>query len=328
MGWELIYDGGVETVWSDAGTVGVGAGLCASNRGAVSGPVISLKQLTQSSLLYPAIAFLHGAMLMAMMFLWMMSSFDDGLYDQIVGLTIESGMKEEQKVLALMHKANQLLKPRSELFASEGYINWRDTLFRSGDMQLMDAKGSCGSHTHVLARLLQRAGIEVRIAQMKCGTVWGAHILLEAKVDGKWVTLDPFYDLYFRKEDGSLASFQDVKERWDYFKSQVPPNYNSLYTYEDVRYTNWTKIPLVMPAVKSVLGWFMGSEVENLSIRSLVLNLYKAYLVILAGCYLLLVAFTALVLSVRSSPPRLPVNRRSSIAEVGHGPEVPPQLTR
>lgn len=296
--------------------------------GALSGPVSYFKRLTQPSVLYPAIAFFHGAMLTAMMFLWMMSSYDDGLYDQIVGLTIQSGMDEEQKVLALMHKTNQLLKPRSELFASEGYINWRDTLFRSGDIQLMDAKGSCGSHTHVLARLLQRAGIEVRIAQMKCGSVWGAHILLEAKIDGKWATLDPFYDLSFRKEDGKLASFQEVKGQWDYFKSQVPPNYNPLYTYEDVRYTNWTKIPLVMPAVKNLLRWFMGSEVENLSIRSLVLNLYKAYLAISVGCYLLLVVFTAFVLSTRASRPRLHVNRPSGVAEVSLRQEVPPQLTR
>jgi hypothetical protein len=298
------------------------------DQGALGGPVITLKQLTQSRLIYPAIAFLHGAMLMAMFFLWMMSSYDDGLYDQIVGLTIQGSMNQEQKVLTLMQKTNQLLRPRSEFFASEGYINWRDTLFRSGDIQLMDAKGSCGSHTHVFARLLQRAGIEVRIAQMRCGSVWGAHILLEAKIDGKWVTLDPYYNLSFRKEDGSLASFQDVKERWDDFKSQVPPNYNSLYAYEDVRYTNWTKIPLVMPAVRSVLGWFMGSEVENLSIRSFVLNLYKAYLVILVGCYLLLVSFTAFLLSARSPHPRMAVNRQRSVSEVSRSQEVPPQLTR
>lgn len=290
--------------------------------------MISLRRLTQSGLLYPAIGFLHGAMLTAMLFLWMMSSYDDGLYDQIMALTIESGMDEEQKVFALMHKTNQLLKPRSELFGGGEYINWRDTFFRSGDMQLIDAKGSCGSHTHVLARLLQRAGIEIRIAQMKCGDIWGAHILLEAKVDGKWAILDPFYDLSFRKEDGRLASFQEVKGNWDYFKSQVPANYNPLYTYEDVRYTNWTKVPVLMPTIKSVLRWFMGSEVENLSIRSLVLNLYKAYLAIMAGCYLLLVLFTTLVLSARSSQPSLHGNRPGNVAEVIRRPEVPQQLTR
>jgi hypothetical protein len=296
--------------------------------GKVRRPVISFRRLTRSSFFYPAIAFLHGAMLTAIFFLWMMSSYDDGLYDQIVGLTIDSGMNEEQKVFALMHKGNQLLKPRSELFGREGYINWRDTFFRSGDMQLIDAKGSCGSHTHVLARLLQRAGIEIRIAQMKCGDIWGAHILLEAKIDGKWATLDPFYDLSFRKEDGRLASFQEVKENWDYFKSQVPPNYNPLYTYEDVRYTNWTKIPVLMPAIKSVLRWFMGSEVETLSIRSLVLNLYKAYLAIMAGCYLLLVLFTLAILSSRSSHPRLNGNRQGKIADAIRKPEVTAQLTR
>jgi hypothetical protein len=83
-----------------------------------------------------------------------------------------------------------------------------------------------------------------------------------------------------------------------------------------------------MPTIKSVLRWFMGSEVENLSIRSLVLNLYKAYLAIMAGCYLLLVLFTTLVLSARSSQPSLHGNRPGNVAEVIRRPEVPQQLTR
>ena len=83
-----------------------------------------------------------------------------------------------------LHKTHFLLKPREELFEGEENINLRDALFRSSDIQLIDAKGACGSYTHVLGRLLQRAGFEVRIAQMKCGENWGCHILLEANIDG------------------------------------------------------------------------------------------------------------------------------------------------
>ncbi len=64
------------------------------------------------------------------------------------------------------------------------------------------------------------------------------------------MVLDPSYDLVFRKPDGNFASFSDVNSNWNWYKNQPPKDYNTDYKYEEVRYTNWNKIPLIMPTLK------------------------------------------------------------------------------
>jgi len=143
------------------------------------------------------LGFLHGVMVSLLFVLYLMSSYEDGLFDQIVESLLSPEMSEQEAVLALMNGTHVMLKPRQELFSGIEYVGLRDGVFGSSDTQLIDARGNCGSYTHVLGRLLQRANYEIRIAQMKCGDVWGCHILLEAKVDGRFVSLDALYDLAF-----------------------------------------------------------------------------------------------------------------------------------
>lgn len=167
---------------------------------------------------------------------------------------------------------------------------------------LLDAKGACGSHTHVLGRILQQANIPVRIAQMKCVVdAWGFHIVLEAKLNNNFVVLDPLFDMAFENEDGTLASFLEAQENWTYFQNQLPDAYNPKYSYQDVRYTHWEKIPILMPLAKKMLRVFGGDAVDTLSIRALVLNLYRAYTVAILVFYLLLLMFTVLVCRGKAS---------------------------
>jgi hypothetical protein len=224
-----------------------------------------------------------------------MSNYENQLYDQILAKLTEPDMSQQEVALSLLHGTHSLLKPRQDFFQNSHYSNIRESLFRSSDIQLVDAKGNCGSYTHVLGRLLQRAGFDIRIAQMKCNDVWACHILLEAKVDGRFVTLDALYDLYFTRSDGKLASYSEVGENWDEYRSQVPEDYLAWYAYEDVRYTNWDKVPYIMPALKSVLGIFLD-DINTLSIRSWVLNVYQVYLNIFIFVYLLLMLLSAYVL--------------------------------
>jgi hypothetical protein len=236
--------------------------------------------------------FIHGAVLMLIFTLSIMSSYEDGIYQQIVESSIKSEDSDEIKSLKLLEVSHKFLKPRLELFDGKERINLRDTIFRSSDIELIDARGACGSYAHVLARLLQIANIEARIGQMKCGQIWGCHIVVEAKIDGKFVAFDATYNQTFRKENGSLASFEEIGRNWDYFKMQTPDGYYSEYDYEDLRYTNWQKIPVIMPMVRSVIKLVIGERVETLSIRSWVLNTYKAYMLALTGLYALLLVFS------------------------------------
>ncbi|HEY8895207.1 MAG TPA: hypothetical protein VIM79_10355, partial [Niastella sp.] len=57
-----------------------------------------------------------------------------------------------------------------------------------------------------------------------------------------------------------------------------------------VRYTNWDKVPVVLPLVKNVLSVFMGKEsTETLSIRTFFLRKFSVLFNITAIIYLTLV---------------------------------------
>jgi hypothetical protein len=117
--------------------------------------------------------------------------------------------------------------------------------------------------------LLNELKITNRIAQMKVKGLYGGHILVEAKTAKGWIVLDGLYDQYFKKAGGGLASFKDVQHNWNYFRDQVPVGYNQDYSYEGVRYTNWDKIPVVMPVIKGVLALAVGKEeANNFSLRT------------------------------------------------------------
>ena len=140
-----------------------------------------------------------------------------------------------------------------------------------------------------LCRSLQMAGLRTRFAQMKVGKVWGGHIVIETEVGpGRWAVLDALYDLSFKRPDGRLASFQDVHNDWPYYAAQVPPGYAPSCCYQDVRYTNWTKIPVVMPLAHAIFVWIRGAEsVNTFSLRTYFVNLFRVYQWVTMSLYLL-----------------------------------------
>lgn len=238
------------------------------------------------------LVFLHGAMIMAMLGLAVMSKYENQLLDNIIDLTITEQMDEQTKALSLLNVTHSLIAPRANFFKGGVRSNVREQVFTSADVHLMDGKGACGSFAGVLARLLQRSGIEARLAQMKCGDQWGCHINLEAKINGRFVALDPLYNLAFKKENGELASYREIGSDWQYYRSQVPDSYYPAYQYESVRYTNWQKIPVLMPLIKKALIAVFGDKANTFSLRSYLLNIYSTYLKFLMFIYLLLLFMT------------------------------------
>ena len=90
-----------------------------------------------------------------------------------------------------------------------------------------------------------------------------------------------------------MASFQEIKSNWEYYKTQVPPDYNMSYDYEDVRYTNWESIPIIMPGIKKVLDLFLGKEhADHISLRVLILSKYKILMIFGSILFILISALT------------------------------------
>jgi hypothetical protein len=197
-----------------------------------------------------------------------------------------------------MHECHDMMVSRSPVFQGKGlFEGFKSDILEPTSIDLMTARGACGSYSIVLARILQGFKIDVRIAQMKSRGVFAAHNIVEAKIRKTWIVLDPLYDLYFLTPSHELASFKEIRDNWAYYEHQLPADYNNDYQYEDVRYTNWTKIPVVLPAVKKILDLIIGKQrADTISIRTYFLRKYDLCFDLFLVLFFIVTSFTLLVL--------------------------------
>jgi hypothetical protein len=234
------------------------------------------------------LSFLDGLFISLLLVASLQDKYESSFFDALSRkVTWDSRAYSEDSLLVrAVDVCHEMLLTRSDLFNNEMELSLIDKYIHPLSSDLIAANGSCGSYSFVLARLLQTMDYPVRLVQMRAGDTYGVHILLEVRSARGWVVLDPLYNLHFRRPDGQLASFHDVAGNWSYYRLQTPKDYNSLYRYEGGRYTNWNKIPLVLPALKKVLSCFMNKEsVEHFSLRTWFLRKYlllKYILLILA----------------------------------------------
>jgi hypothetical protein len=108
-----------------------------------------------------------------------------------------------------------------------------------------------------------------------------------------WATADGLFKKYFFNADSTLASMKDMQAATPFLINQFPENYPYANAYTEFRYTNWDKIPVLMPALYKVLCWTLGKEeTDKLSLRVYFLNLHKAHFYILAFIYCFVFAYT------------------------------------
>lgn len=226
--------------------------------------------------------FFNGFLLASLFYFKMESSYEEGLFSSIkicIDRKLDPNDTQDSIVVKAMAACNTLLNDRAFAFSSGTSLGPQSNFFHSTAVDLMTTQGACGSYSQVFARILQSYHFEVRIAQMKANGIFAAHNIVEVKTGKGWVVLDPTFNAHFTRPDGRLASFADVKSDWNYYSKQVPPGYDLNYRYEDVRYTNWGKIPVLSPVVKSIFKLFLGSEkMETFSMRTYFLKVYQIYL--------------------------------------------------
>jgi len=227
------------------------------------------------------LTFLNGFLLATLFYFRMEGSYEQQLFNAIqsdIDGKIDKNGSKDSLIVKIMHECNALLYERASVFGDQSLGGFKADVIRPTSVDLMTARGACGSYSIVLARLLKNYGYPVRIAQMKAKGVFALHNVVEAKTTSGWVVLDPLFNVYFKKPDGlSLASFDDVSKNWAYYSQQLPSNYDHSYRYEDVRYTNWDKIPVIFPAFRKILSLFIGKEADTFSMRVHFLKMYDWY---------------------------------------------------
>lgn len=227
--------------------------------------------------------FFNGFILASMFYFKMEASYENGLFATIkysIDAQIDTNDTPDSVLVKSMDICYKLMHPRLSTFADGKMANLglEGSLFHSTAVDLMTTNGACGSFSQVLARIVGTYHYPVRIAQMKAYGYYGAHNIVEAWTGKHWVVLDPTFNLSFVRPDSRLASFADVQNDWTYYSKQVPRDYDFNYKYEDVRYANWTKVPIISPAMKGILNLAMGTEKANgFCVRTLFMNTYAVY---------------------------------------------------
>lgn len=237
---------------------------------------------------------LNGFLLASLLYFYTEAKYEDLLFDAIAqkvseNLPVSNPAREDSILIRSLHTVHYLVERRLSVFQNSDISGWKADVLRPLTFDLMTGQGACGSNSYILGRLLQEFGFEIRFPQMKVNGIYGGHILIEVKTIGGWGILDPSYDLAFNRPNGKLASFKDIQSNWDYYKKQVPYGYDMNYKYDDVQYTNWDKIPVLMPLLKHTLYFIKGKETtDSYSLRSLVLRKYAIVFNILLLIYIFL----------------------------------------
>lgn len=241
------------------------------------------------------LVFLNGFLLALLVYFYTEDNYEKQLFkalSELVRKNTTSGNTDSLLVQSL-HLTYNLEQSRQNIFKGTEISSIKSEVIRPVTFDLMTGVGACGSYSFVLARLLNELNIETRFAQMKVGNDYGGHIIIEAFSNGRWVVMDASYDMMFKKSDGSFANFKEVHDNWEVFKLQVPANYDMSYNYAAVRYTNWNKIPVVLPALKKVIAVTKGQQAaDEFSLRNLVIRkfnlLFKiTFVIYLLACYIL-----------------------------------------
>jgi hypothetical protein len=224
-----------------------------------------------------------GALLVLAIQSKVQDNFEKSYFDDLAKTVLSEHPKAEEDsvILGALHLTHRLLESRAKILATEASLP-SCSYAASLTQDLLTAGGACGSYADVLCELLQCLGFRTRIAQMSVGGQFGGHIVTETQTSRGWVVLDAMFDQFFTTPDHRLASFNDVRANWDYFRLQTKKGYNPVYRYSDVRYTNWDKWPVILPLCRKTLVLFMGERrVSEISLRPLFLRKFRVFYAIL-----------------------------------------------
>ena len=192
----------------------------------------------------------------------------------------------------LMNATYLLLRDRGQALSAREYP-LRQRIYSSGLDHLQSGMGACASFAWVLAELLQVAGYESRMAQLRCrdqplcycGPEELCHTVVEVLDSGRWVVLDPVRNLFYLNSYGHPASLSEIRNGSAAPFLSFGGNPSAGYKYvplasysldeASVVYTNWSKLPVVGSALYR-LSINPGSLLHGISLRSQVLNCHLA----------------------------------------------------
>ncbi len=147
-----------------------------------------------------------------------------------------------------------------KVFDHVNFNSFKSDLIQPVTFDFMTNSGSCGSYSSVLSRLLTELNIENRIVQMRVNGLEAGHVIVEAKSSKGWMVLDPSYN--FSSKNPMVTSLLSTKFRLIGTSTEIRflKTMTLVTGMKASRYTNWDKIPVLLPILKQTLIWTIGKE--------------------------------------------------------------------
>ena len=125
-----------------------------------------------------------------------------------------------------------------------------------------DYRGSCGSHSRVVAAMLRARGTPSRLRLLLDDRMRSIHTVVEARLGDRWIVGDAQYGIAYRRWDGAPATAADLAADPALLRAQTDtvPGYNPDYDYDATTLLNWQKVPVILPAIHDGLVRILGPE--------------------------------------------------------------------
>jgi len=195
--------------------------------------------------------------------------------------------------------------------------------------RIYESGGHCGRRARLLIVLLGKQGIPARkihLVNQNYARFGHAseyvHAVVEAKVQDRWIVLDPLYNIIYRRRDGSYATLEEIRADSQVFQrglasadTTFSPYYPTLYTFGDYRKFLWSSIPGGRSVYDLVAGAIGPDRAREIPTPLMLETPYPTLVLIsLSGALVALAGWVFLVVGPirRRAPAPLPFPARTS----------------
>jgi len=176
--------------------------------------------------------------LIALMMIFMLASPVYADIKQVSDDVCAHAVTVEEKVIALSHYVHTKLKPD----ASKGIPPHAKM---SPMDRLESGVGWCNHMAGVFMALAEVQGIRTRMLYLLNDEATESnHTIAEAFVDGRWVIVDPMFDLQVYNVDGKLISCEDVLLRPELLRSAplIEKRRVEIYKRDEEQFKKWIRL--------------------------------------------------------------------------------------
>lgn len=162
----------------------------------------------------------------------------------------------EQKVESIL--AWMQYGPARRTSASPNLLNPRNPEETLNYKELLQV---CGTATNAFVNLAYSSGLQARRLLLLDPARVTKHVVVEVRIDGRWVVVDPAFRIFFRDAQGRFLTRDQLRDPAIFRQAtQVIPDYPSIYTYESTAHVRLSRIPSVGRYLRILLdrvwpGW-------------------------------------------------------------------------